>query len=128
MTVAGQAAVTYTYGNADRLASVTQGSNVVTVTYDTDLQRFISEDPLGPLGPDTNLYVYVRNSPMRWNDPWGRAPGDPYPTLDEAGRQAVCYYNAWSNKKREEFGGYVYRGSDGKYTYSPHQEGWEPAW
>jgi len=38
--------------------------------YRPDLQRFISEDPMGFIaGP--NLYVYVRNSPMNYNDPDG---------------------------------------------------------
>jgi len=34
MTVAGQAAVTYGYDNANQLRTITQGSNVVTIAYD----------------------------------------------------------------------------------------------
>jgi RHS repeat-associated protein len=57
--------------------------------YSPSLQRFISEDPIGLLaGP--NLYAYVNNAPLNYNDPLGldpqegghgapRQPGDPVP-------------------------------------------------
>lgn len=37
------------------------------------LQRFISRDPIGLRG-GANLYSYVGNDPMRWNDPMGLQP------------------------------------------------------
>src|SRR5207247_2058106 len=39
--------------------------------YHPVLQRFISEDPIAFHGGDTNLYGYVRNSPLRLIDPSG---------------------------------------------------------
>jgi RHS repeat-associated protein len=39
--------------------------------YSPALQRFISEDPIGFAGGDTNLYVYVFNSPTNYTDPSG---------------------------------------------------------
>lgn len=39
--------------------------------YHPRLQRFISEDPLGFNGRDTNYYSYVKNSPMFLVDPLG---------------------------------------------------------
>ena len=50
--------------------------------YSPSLQRFISEDPIGFSGGDTNLYAYVRNDPINLYDPLGlqpheRRPGDP---------------------------------------------------
>ena len=39
--------------------------------YHTDLQRFISEDPIEFESGDTNLYAYVENSPLRYVDPLG---------------------------------------------------------
>jgi len=39
--------------------------------YHTDLQRFISEDPIGFDGGDLNLYAYVRNAPLDLTDPLG---------------------------------------------------------
>jgi RHS repeat-associated protein len=37
--------------------------------------RFISEDPIGFAGGDVNLYVYVRNLPTRYRDPYGLQSG-----------------------------------------------------
>lgn len=37
--------------------------------YSPGLQRFISEDPNGFDCGDTNLYVYVKNNPIRYRDP-----------------------------------------------------------
>jgi RHS repeat-associated protein len=38
--------------------------------YSPELQRFISEDPIGFLG-GVNYYSYVGNDPVNWVDPWG---------------------------------------------------------
>ena len=40
--------------------------------YDQNLGRFTSEDPIGFLGGDFNLYGYTKNSPLRAIDPMGR--------------------------------------------------------
>src|SRR5882762_710006 len=39
--------------------------------YHTDLQRFISEDPIEFAGGDVNLYGYARNNPLTFIDPLG---------------------------------------------------------
>ncbi len=39
--------------------------------YDAGLQRFVSEDPLGFEGGDSNLFAYVRNTPANAKDPLG---------------------------------------------------------
>jgi RHS repeat-associated protein len=39
--------------------------------YHPGLQRFISEDPIGFLGGDPNLYAYVGNNPLSFRDPFG---------------------------------------------------------
>jgi RHS repeat-associated protein len=39
--------------------------------YHPELQRFISEDPIGFGGGDANLYAYVRNNPTNFVDPSG---------------------------------------------------------
>jgi len=39
--------------------------------YHPQLQRFVSEDPIGFRGRDFNLYAYVRNNPLRFIDPLG---------------------------------------------------------
>lgn len=42
--------------------------------YDSNLGRFISEDPIGFGGGDINLYGYVRNNPQNFRDPTGKLP------------------------------------------------------
>jgi RHS repeat-associated protein len=44
--------------------------------YNPDFGRFISEDPIGFQGGDTNLYRYVSNNPHLSNDPTGLEGGD----------------------------------------------------
>jgi RHS repeat-associated protein len=44
--------------------------------YDTEVGRFISEDPVGFDGGDVNLYAYVGNNPVLLIDPLGLAVGD----------------------------------------------------
>ena len=39
--------------------------------YDSNLGRFISEDPIGFAGGDVNLYGYVGNGPLDGTDPSG---------------------------------------------------------
>jgi RHS repeat-associated protein len=39
--------------------------------YDPNLGRFISQDPLGLQGGDTNFYRYVENQPLVGSDPFG---------------------------------------------------------
>jgi len=40
--------------------------------YHPRLQRFISEDPIGFGGGDSNLYGYVGGNPLSWRDPLGQ--------------------------------------------------------
>ena len=44
--------------------------------YNPTLQRFISQDPLGIGGGDTNLYAYTGNNPVSFNDPFGLEKSD----------------------------------------------------
>jgi uncharacterized protein RhaS with RHS repeats len=39
--------------------------------YHPELQRFVSEDPIGFRGSSTNYYVYVANSALNFSDPTG---------------------------------------------------------
>lgn len=47
--------------------------------YSPDLQRFISEDPIGLKGGDVNFYAYVGNNPVNWVDPLGLFRGSQPP-------------------------------------------------
>jgi RHS repeat-associated protein len=45
--------------------------------YDATTGRFLQKDPIGFMGKDVNLYRYVRNNPIRINDPSGLVPAPP---------------------------------------------------
>lgn len=47
--------------------------------YNYELQRFISEDPIGFRAGDVNLFQYVQNRPTMFIDPLGLAPLSPAP-------------------------------------------------
>lgn len=49
--------------------------------YDPDMGRFISEDPIGFAGGDSNLYRYAQNSPHVWRDPTGKTAAAEYAAL-----------------------------------------------
>jgi RHS repeat-associated protein len=46
--------------------------------YSPTLQRFISQDPIGFAGGDSNLYAYVANNPITMIDPFGLADSSSY--------------------------------------------------
>jgi len=90
--------------------------------YNPTTHRFINADPIGFEG-GTNWYSYVGNNPLNLVDPWGLAPGDPYPTADAAGTQAVKDINPTSIKEGVEYAGRVYQNPDGTYSYTAPNKG-----
>jgi len=86
--VAGASQTTYTYepfGNATQAGTASgnafqytgrendgTGLDYYRARYYSPLpQRFISEDPIGFAGGDTNRYAYVQSAPLSWTDPDG---------------------------------------------------------
>ena len=64
--------------------------------YHPQLQRFISEDPIGFIGGDANLYAYVENNPIQFSDRMGlirvrenQPESNPLRTLDDAAAKPV---------------------------------------
>ena len=86
--------------------------------YDPEVGRFTAKDPIGFAGGDTNLYAYVRNNPVNFTDPSGLRPGDIFPTLNEAGRDAINYTNPTSISQNREYGGYIYGNNRTGFTYT----------
>lgn len=91
--------------------------------YDPNVGRFVSEDPIGFSGGDVNLYAHVWNNPVRYIDPWGLAPGDPYPSQDSAAYQAVIDINATSIRQHREYGGMIYQNPSGTFSYTEPNKG-----
>ena len=85
--------------------------------YSPKTGTFISPDPLGLASGDPNPYRYVGNNPINLTDPFGLAPGDIFPTINEAGIDAINYINSRSIRKGREYGGYIYGNRPTGYTY-----------
>jgi RHS repeat-associated protein len=85
--------------------------------YSPQLQRFVSEDPVG-LASGINMYAYANGNPVSLVDPYGLAPGDHFPTVDQAGTDAACFYNPISVLKDQEYAGFLYQNPDGTYSYT----------
>ena len=60
--------------------------------YDSRIGRFLSEDPAKFSGGDTNLYRYVMNSPLNYNDPSGLLANGMVNAGEEYGEYAVYYW------------------------------------
>jgi RHS repeat-associated protein len=69
---AGTTGVDFRYGYTGRELDGETGLYYYRARYyDSTVGRFISEDPIGFGGGDTNLYRYVGNSPTNYTDPTG---------------------------------------------------------
>jgi RHS repeat-associated protein len=67
--------------------------------YHPDLQRFISEDPIGFGGGDFNLYAYVRNNPLGNRDPLGLIGEAVCGALDGIGSSLVSETQSLAGRK-----------------------------
>ncbi|HEY2093365.1 MAG TPA: IPT/TIG domain-containing protein [Thermoanaerobaculia bacterium] len=91
--------------------------------YEASTGRWVTQDPL-LFDSDVSLYAYAFNDPVNWFDVDGMKPGDPYKTRDDAARAALADVCGMSREIGREFGGYVYKRSDGTFSYTPAVHGY----
>jgi len=92
----------------------TSGSLSLTLNraYDADLGRWLSEDPIGmPDGP--NMYAYVANRAVVWNDPLGDGPRLSIRRFRPCGSAGYAEAGSRSEDEREECL-LAWRGGDSK--------------
>jgi len=91
--------------------------------YDAETGRWTAKDPIGFGGGDTNLYGYVVNDPLNWEDSLGLEPNVPYPNVSVAGKEAIRDINPTSIKRGVEYAGRVCSYADGSCFYTPPNKG-----
>jgi len=66
-------------------------------SYNTTDQRFLSQDPIGFAGGDTNLHAYVGNQPTAYTDPMGTNPKKSSPKgANPSPVQSSCLANSFT--------------------------------
>ena len=91
--------------------------------YDPTIGRFLSEDTNGFSSGDYNLYRYLLNNPVNFIDPYGFKPGDKFDSAADAVKDAFAYINPTSIADSREYGGWIHKDAEGKYTYSEPTRG-----
>jgi RHS repeat-associated protein len=96
-------------------------------TYDQGARQFgavipvtDTMDPMAEKYYNTSPYVQCLNNPVRYVDPDGRDPGDPFISLHDAAKDFAKYYGNASITMNKEFGSsiYIQNATNGVTTYS----------
>lgn len=85
-------------------------------------RQWPNRDPIGELG-GVNLYSMVGNDPMDRIDLFGLAPGDSFPTMDDAAKDACNYIHPKTKKDKVEYAGWITQKGEKSFTYSEPSKG-----
>ena len=87
--------------------------------YDPMLPQFTTIDAKTEDYPNSGGYVYCLSNPIRLIDLDGKAPGDPFLSMDAAAKDFSKLYNGKSIKENKEIATYIYSNiKNGKLIYS----------
>ncbi len=81
--------------------------------YDPQLGKFLSEDPLGVVHPDSNKYRYIKNDPVNKTDPSGLEPTlNKYPSASdiavEGGKATLEFVGGGATRMAGSAAGFVH--------------------
>jgi len=77
--------------------------------YDPEIGRFLAIDPAADKYPGWSPYVYTLDSPLKFVDPTGEAPGDPFSSQDAAAQDFGRTYNDDSIRRDREYFTGIYK-------------------
>jgi RHS repeat-associated protein len=90
--------------------------------YDPSMGRYTQSDPIGLAG-GISTYGYVGGNPLTRTDAFGLRPGDCYKSPQIAAANAISDINPTSIKENKEYAGWVYKTSNGWYSYTTPRVG-----
>ncbi len=91
--------------------------------YDAQVGRWTAKDPIRFFAADTNLYGYILGDPLNLIDSFGLEPETHFGSANEAAFDAIVCKACKERNRKREYGGYIYKNSDGTFSYTYNKGG-----